>query len=361
MSNTATKQTILPKTPAKKRESINWIRVTFFLLAGIFGALALYQLSDILQLIVLSALFSYLLAPFVTWLESLGMNRSFATFTVFLLISVILFVCIVFLLPLAITQLSQLQTGPLVNQLEAVLDDLQSKLEAPLSQVGIMDLDLFMSFKNLIADFLQDTINYVPNVLAMLSNFLVIPFIMFFMIKDGHIFKKGFIGLVPNRYFEFSLNVLQKMDLQLGNYLRGQFLVAFIDGTLATIALWLLGVDFFLVIGPLAGLANMIPYIGPFIGLIPAILASVLTTGNFDTIPAIIVTFMGIQLLDSSFLQPLILARNVELHPLVVLLAILAGGKLFGIVGLLLAVPFTAIMKVIILETITNMRRYHLS
>ena len=291
----------------------------------------------------------------------MGMSRSIATFAIFLAISTVLFLCIVFLLPLAASQLSQLQTGPIINQLESMIADLQTRLEGPLAQFGINDLDLLTSFKNLVTNFIQDTINYVPNVLAMLSNFLVVPFIMFFMLKDGHVFKKGFIGLVPNRYFEFSLNVLQKMDLQLGNYLRGQFLVAFIDGTLATIALWLLGVDFFLVIGPVAGLANMIPYVGPFIGLIPAIFASVLTTGNFDTVPAIIIIFMCIQFLDSSFMQPLILAKNVELHPLAVLLAILAGGKLFGIVGLLLAVPFTAILKVIILETIKNMRRYHLS
>lgn len=323
--------------------------------------LAMYQLSDILQLVVLAALFAYLLDPAVTGIESFGINRSLATLVMFVVIFVILTISLVFLLPVAADQFTELQAGRLIDQVETLIIDFQHQLEAPLAQIGINDLDLINSFRNYVLSFLQDTINYVPNVLGVLSNLLVIPFMMFFIIKDGNAIKKGFIGMVPNRYFEFSLNVLQKMDLQLGNYLRGQFLIAFIDGTIITIALWLLGVDFFLVIGPIAGLANLIPYVGPFIGLIPALLGSIISTGNFDTIPAILILFLCVQLMDSSFMQPLILAKNVELHPLMVLLAILIGGKLFGIIGLLMAVPFAAILKVIIQETASNMRRYHLS
>ena len=361
MNSTPITRTTLQIPPTKKRSNPSWVRIIFFLVTGLIAALGLYQLSDILQLLVISALFAYLLAPFVTWAESYGLNRNLATLAVFVVISIILFFSFLFLFPIGISQLSQLQTGPMIDQMEAIISDLEARVESPLARVGINDLDLITSLKTLITNFIRDTINYVPNVLAMLSNLVVVPFMMFFFIKDGHTIKKSIIDLVPNKYFEFSLNVLQKMDLQLGNYLRGQFLVAFVVGAMATIALWLLNVDFFLVIGPVAGLANMIPYLGPIIGLLPAILASLVTSGNFETVPAIVITFMGIQLIDNMLLQPLILAKNVELHPLLVLVAILAGGKLFGVIGLLLAVPFTAILKVIIMETITNMRRYHLS
>lgn len=323
--------------------------------------LAIFRLSDIFTLVLLAALFAYLLAPIVTWIESWGINRSLSTLVVFAMISFVITLSVVYLLPIAIAQFSKLQPGPIIEQLEIVVRDLQERLSGPLSQVGIYDLDLVTTLQTFVTDFIVGTVNYVPNVLVMLSNFLLIPFMMFFFIKDGNSIKKGFIGMVPNRYFEFSLNVLQKMDLQLGNYLRGQFLISFIDGTIITIALWLLGVDFFLVIGPIAGLANLIPYVGPFIGLIPALLGSIISTGNFDTLPAILILFMSVQILDSSFMQPLILAKNVELHPVMVLLAILIGGKLFGIIGLILAVPITAIIKVIIQETASNMRRYHLS
>lgn len=351
----------IPQKKAPRGRSSRWIRVTFLLLAAGAALLILRQLSGIVQLLVISALLAYLLDPFATWLESFGMARTAATFAVFMVLLIVLGVVVLFLFPIALNQLTQLQAGPIIDQLELIIAEFQARLEIPLSRVGINDLDLLDSMRTILTNFFRDSINYVPDVLAMLSNLVVVPFMMFFFLKDGRSMKRELINLVPNRYFEFSLNVTQKMDLQLGNYLRGQFLVAFIDGTLVTLALWLLEVDFFLVIGPLAGLANLIPYIGPLLGLLPAVLASLLTSGNFDTVPAIVLTFMAIQVMDSSFLQPLIIARNVELHPLIVLVAILIGGQLFGIVGLLLAVPFTAILKVVLLETISTVRRYRLS
>ena len=352
---------VQPERIPQKRILSSWPRVILVLTLLILAGLAVFQLGDILLLIVVSGLLSYLLTPFVSWIESYGLNRSLATLLLFLIISIVLLLTFWFLLPVAVDQLSDLQAGLILDQLETTIADLQARLEGPLAQVGINDLDLLTTLKTLVTTFINDTLAQVPNVLGAMSNLVVVPFMMFFFIKDGHSIRKGIIDLVPNRYFEFSLNLLQKMDLQLGNYLRGQFLVAFVVGVMATVSLWLLGVDFFLVIGPVAGLANIIPYLGPVIGVLPAVMVSVVTTGTFETVPAILIIFMAIQLIDNMILQPVIVAKNVELHPILVLVAILIGGKISGVAGLLLAVPLTAILKVIIMETITNLRRYHLS
>ncbi len=343
------------------QQNTSWARIAVLLLIGFSFLFFLYQLSDILKLVVISALLAYLLDPFATKLETYGFSRSIATVTIFAISMFIVGIVSFSLVPIAIRQLSSLQTGDIIDQVDQVVTDLQTRIEAPLSNLGVNDLDLKSSFKESMLAFFNSSLDYVPNLLSIASNLIVIPFLMFFFIKDARAMKKGFIDIVPNKYFEFSLNVLQKMDAQLGNYLRGQFLVAAIVGSLSTLALWLLGVDFFMVIGPVAGLANMIPYVGPLAGGLLAIIASVITTGGFDTVPGIVITFALIQILDNSLLQPLILARNVELHPMLILLAILIGGKLFGIVGLLLAVPFTAIVKVIVVETFINLRRYHIS
>lgn len=320
----------------------------------------LYQLSDILKLVVISALLAYLFDPFATSLEAYGFSRLMATLSIFAACTVIIGLLSFFVVPIAIQQFSMLKTGQLINQIDLLVADLQMRLEGPLSSIGVQDLDLKSSFQSNVTDFLSDSINYFPNLLSTIGNLVLIPFLMFFFIKDARAMKKGFIDIVPNRYFEFSLNVLQKMDAQLGNYLRGQFLVAGIIGSLATLVLWFLEVDFFMVIGPLAGLANMIPYVGPLAGGLLAIIISVVTTAAFDTIPGIVIAFALIQTLDNTVLQPFILSRNVEMHPMLILLAILIGGKLFGVVGLLLAVPFTAIVKVIVVETFINLRRYHI-
>lgn len=339
----------------------SWVRFAVVLFVGLSLILLLYQLSDILKLVVISALLAYLLDPIATWLESYGFSRNMATFTVFSLFMLLVSIFLFFLFPVVLRQIGLLQTGEIIEQAETVIADLEERLVKPLAQLGINELDIMMSFRASLAAFFNESISYVPGVLSMLGNLVVVPFMLFFFIKDARSMKKGFIDAVPNQYFEFSLNVLQKMDKQLGNYLRGQFLIALIVGTLSTLALWLLGVDFFLVIGPIAGLMNMIPYVGPVAGGLLAIIASVITTGNFDTLPGIILSFSIIQLIDNALLQPLVLARNVKLHPMLILIAILIGGKLFGVMGLLLAVPFAAIIKVILVETVVNLQRYQFS
>ena len=111
-------------------------------------------------------------------------------------------------------------------------------------------------------------------------------------------------------------------------------------------------------IGLVAGFTNLIPYLGPVLGGLIAIVVSVTTMGTFEQVPWIVFSFVLIQLFDNVIVQPLVIARNVELHPLVVLLAIIAGGKLIGPLGLLVAVPIVAGAKVILAETYALRRRY---
>lgn len=344
------------------QQNTSWARIAVLLLLGFSCLFMLYQLSDILKLVVVSALLAYLLDPFASALETYGFSRLWATVTVFAACSFIVGSISYVFIPPALNQFQMLQTGEIIEKVDIVLANLEARLASPLSSLGVNDLDLKSSLQSSLSAFLNNSLNNAPAVLsATMSNLVIIPFMMFFFIKDARAMKKGFIDVVPNKYFEFSLNVLQKMDAQLGNYLRGQFLVAAIIGSLATLALWWIGVDFFMVIGPVAGLANMIPYVGPIAGGLVAMIVSIMTTGGFDAIWSIVIAFALIQMLDNTLLQPLILARNVELHPMLILLAILIGGKLFGVVGLLLAVPFTAIVKVIVVETFINLRRYHIS
>ena len=149
--------------------------------------------------------------------------------------------------------------------------------------------------------------------------------------------------------------------MQLGNYLRGQLIASSVVALLSIAALWLLKVDYFVLIGLFAGLMNMIPYLGPATGATVAALVSVVTTGNFDTVLPIIVAFVIIQAVDNVGVSPLVLARNIKLHPLLILLTLILAGKFFGFLGLLLAVPVTAVFKVLVQETVANLRSYRLA
>jgi predicted PurR-regulated permease PerM len=181
---------------------------------------------------------------------------------------------------------------------------------------------------------------------------------MFFILKDGRIFKKYFISLVPNRYFEFTLDLMYKMEIQLGNYLRGQFIDAVVFGVLATATLWALNVPYFVVIGCFAGLANLIPFVGPLVGALAALIAVVLEQGDITRGAYVILAFAILKLVDDFVIQPLAIGRHVDLHPMVVAIAIIVGGHLFGILGMLLVVPCLGFLKVVLEESIDTYRRY---
>ena len=157
-----------------------------------------------------------------------------------------------------------------------------------------------------------------------------------------------------------SLNVLHKMDMQLGGYLRGQFIEAFVVGSLAILALWIIGVKYFILIGVFAGLANLIPYVGPVAGAVPAIIVAFTNGADSTVIIYIILAFIIIQLIDNVVMQPLVLSKSVNLHPLIIVIAILIGGKFFGILGMFLAVPSAGILKVTSSEIYNGIRKFNI-
>jgi predicted PurR-regulated permease PerM len=147
-----------------------------------------------------------------------------------------------------------------------------------------------------------------------------------------------------------ALNLLYKIDIQLGSFLRGQFFDASLVGFLAIIAMWTLDVKYYILVGIFAGLTNMIPYVGPFAGAIMAVFVVLMSGGSGNLVMMVIVAFLIIQLLDNVLIQPLVVAKSVNLHPLVIIFAVIIGGQFFGILGMLLAVPATGILKVFAIE-----------
>jgi predicted PurR-regulated permease PerM len=203
-------------------------------------------------------------------------------------------------------------------------------------------------------------LTHVLDAASIIISIILIPFIVFFLMKDGRKFKKEFVSIVPNRYFEFSLYLLHKINIQVGNYLRGQVLDATIVGILATSALWLLGVKYFLIIGIFSGVANIIPYFGPITGATIAVIISVLQTGDFHLATYVILAFIIIKLFDDTVILPMVMSKSVHISPLTVLLAIMIGGQLFGVLGMLLSIPVAGFIKVIVHESVTNYRRYRI-
>ncbi len=316
--------------------------------------------GEVAQMVILGALLAYLLDPLANRIEAQGLRRAQAAALVFAGLLVGIGVPLVLLAPVLADQVRSLQEIDLSAASEAMAA-VERWLGARLAPLGMRPPDLQGRLAAFAADHLDDAVGLVPGVLGLVIQLVMIPFIGFFLLKDGRRFRKGFISLVPNRYFEFTLNVLHKADSQLGGYLRGQLLAATLVGLLSTLALWILDVEYYFLIGLVAGLANLIPFLGPLIGASLAVVVAVVTTGSFVKTVPILIAFGTIQLIDNVVAQPLLISRNVELHPLAVLIVLLVAGELFGLVGLLLAVPAAAVLKVFVQESVTTFRRYQFS
>ena len=214
--------------------------------------------------------------------------------------------------------------------------------------------------QNVVTILLKETPGLVGQLLSGLTLFIIVPFALFFFLAEGRTIKRAIIEQVPNRYFELILNLLYRIDRQLGSYMRGMVLSVIIVSLLSSTGLYIIGLEHFLVIGLLAGLANVIPYMGPAIGIIAGVVAAVLQYSalSFGVVIPVIIVFAIVQLVDNVFVAPMVVGRSVNLHPLLVIFAVFVGSELFGAVGMLLAVPTTAVIKVSVRTIYEGWRSY---
>ena len=314
---------------------------------------------DLFGLVVLGAVLAYLLVPIVNRMERRGMSRTVASSIVLVVLSIGLTVLGIWLVPLLSEQGAELQerwqNGELLGLLEQAERMLAAHLPLEPGQLGLVT-----AAQQAIQADGEPLIVYLPDVLEMMGNAFIVPFVLFALLKDGPNVRRRLVGLVPNPYFEFAMGVLYKADAHLGDYLRGQALIAVLVGASTALGLGLLGVKYYLVLGLLTGLANFVPYIGFVVSAALTIAVSVLSTGSFEQAVWVMVLFIVLQSIENVVFQPWITGKNVSMHPVLVLLAILLGGRIGGVMGMALGVPAAAILKVVAVETVVNLRRYHL-
>ena len=230
-------------------------------------------------------------------------------------------------------------------------------------------------------------VNIFQNILMLLGsagNFLFISFMVLvftiILLVEYHDFKKSLVRFIPNKFLEIGLRTIYNIEQQISRYLRGQIFAASSVAILSIIGLIILndtGANITLVffIGVIAGLANLIPMVGPFIGMIPAILIAIMNNiGNesaithhvFNIIPSpffiidIIIMFILVQQIDNNFITPLVVGESVGLHPMIVMIVLIIGATLLGPIGMLFAIPATGVLKVLLREIIFISKNSHL-
>lgn len=320
----------------------------------------IYTLSSIITIIIISMLSAYILDPLASYLEAKGSSRTLATFLIFVSIFSVLTIIGILIIPALVNELQTLQRNINVGALDNLEKFIEINILSNFSFIDTSGFNLHDKLTSIFNEFSSQLLNFAANIVSFVYALIIIPFLTFFLLKDGRRIKKAFISYVPNKYFEMVLNVWHKIDLELGGYLRGQFIEALVVGILAIIALIILNIKYALVIGIFAGLANFIPYVGPLAGAISAILVAVANGHDATMLTYIAGAFLIIQLNDNVIMQPMVLSKSVNLHPLVIILAVLVGGQFFGILGMFLAVPAAGIIKVTSKEFYNGIRKFRL-
>lgn len=341
----------------------------FFLIVLVIASIAILFpfVKDVLIMFIIAWLLSVLLSPVVDFLESKGFRRGWAILIVMILILALVGFSFSLIIPGIIRTVeamtSKLQSDVITEfsmKIEAFFEknfnnaELARNVTARLNEIGV-------NLLNSLGEFFK-------NVGAFLASMIIVPVITFFLIKDSRRFKRTIISKVPNKYFELSLNILQKVENQVGKYIQGQALDALIVGLLSTLGLFLINlrfdnpVPYFVFIGMLAGLANMIPYVGPVVGAIPALATAILNNpANLGLVLLwIIIMFAFVQAIDNAFVSPLVVSKSVNMHPLVVIVVVIIGGNIAGVIGMLFAVPLTGIIKVTLSQVIWGLKNYSL-
>ena len=337
----------------------HYLIIIFLLILAAGAALFLFAIGEVVRLMIISALLAYILDPIANELEARGLSRLAATGIVFLGIGFAIYLFAFILVPTLIHEIQTLQESASANQTSTIIYQVQRFVNQKLAFFGIQKIDLagkIQEWKKSVSDELLSYL--ITHAVPFVTHTVIIPFVIFFLLKDGREMKKTLISVIPNRYFEFSLNLIYKMDMQLGFYLRGQFLDAVTFGFLSTTAMWILNVKYFFFIGIFAGIANLIPYVGPLAGGILASVMTVLTTGDISRVVYVILAFGIVKMIDDAVIQPVVIAKSVDMHPLVVLLVVIIGGQFFGIMGMILSVPFAGFIRVIFIESRLMIRRY---
>ncbi|TAH11077.1 MAG: AI-2E family transporter [Curvibacter sp.] len=328
------------------------------LIAGLV-VLALWLLAPVLAPFVVAAVLAYALTPLVNWLDDVGRGR--IPRMVAVVVVEVLFVVAVLSVLLLVVPIFAKELPLMREQFPALLDSINNTVKPWLAQWGFrVSLDV-ASIKGFVMKYLNANIeDALGSVLAsvklggsvafaIIGNAILIPVALFYLLMDWDRFVNHLRNLVPPRLREGVDSFLSEADEVLGQYLRGQLLVMLILAVGYSAGLALFGLDLALPIGIFTGLAMAVPYLGFGVGLLMATFAGLLEFSSgglmYPLVMVAVVYGLG-QVIESLYLTPRLVGERIGLHPLAVIFALLAFGQLFGFVGVLIALPASAVLLV---------------
>ncbi len=318
--------------------------------------LALNALAPILTPFLLGALLAYLGDPWVDRLESWGLSRAVSATLVFACIALMLIMGLMLVVPLVSRELSEL-----MRNLPAALIWLQATAAPMIAEWTGLDpltLDLKSVAQNFLGEWQQsgDLLGYMvghisASGMALFGGLMTValtPVVAFYLMRDWDVLVAQIDRLIPTASLSVVRRLCKDGDEMLAAFIRGQFLVMILLGVFYAIGLSFVGIEMAIVIGLVAGLASIVPYLGFVIGLLLAVIAAAYQFQDWMHPGYVLVVFVIGQVLEGSLLTPWLVGDRIGLHPVAVIFSVLAGGQLFGFIGILLALPVAALLMVLV-------------
>lgn len=325
--------------------------------------LLLYNYGTLLGYAIIAIILSYILDPVVNRMQASGVHRTLAiALTLSTLILLLVWIS-TNIIPIIANQMVELAGQLNIQNIQSIA----SQIEARLTKEFTFLPDGFLRENlTLLAEELFD-VGQLPtalsNIIGVFTNlfyaFLVIPFATFFFLKDGSKIRRDILQLVPNKYFETTLSLIDKIETRLGIYFRSVLLQSILVAFSSWLALTIVGLENALSVGIAVGLANTIPYFGPVIGYILSIIVSIIEVGDFNLVLPCIIAILFVQLLDNMVFQPFIFSRSADMHPVAILFIIMIGAETAGILGMLIAIPIATIIKITINQVSWSLNNYY--
>ncbi len=321
-----------------------------------FFFLLVYLLQPILAPFLVGVLCAYLGDPMADRFEDWGLGRTSAVALVFVIMTALLVLVLVLLVPLLGRQLDAM-----IGRLPATLEWFQTvalpwlgntfnipQYELPLDEAKRIIASHWQKAGGIATKVMQSITSSSLAFLGWIANLALIPVVAFYLLRDWDVMMEKIRDSLPRKIEPTVVALAQESDSVLSAFLRGQLLIMFLLGVIYTAGLMLVGIDLALLLGKLAGLASIVPYLGFIVGIVAASIAALVQYGDIMHLLGVAAVFAIGQALEGMILTPLLVGDRIGLHPVAVIFAILAGGQLAGFVGVLLALPVAAVIMVVL-------------
>lgn len=315
--------------------------------AGVAAAVA-SRIPHLLMTLIIAAIIAYILSSAVSVLERLGIKRSVAVVQLFVVAGALtLLADMIFVPDLKREMMNAYAKLPeFPKRIEGALLLSNSVQASPMIGSGVRKLVDHVFGPG---GFLEKTFNsseLLMQATPFIMGLILVPFFAFFMLKDWPRVTRRVMEWIPPSYVETTVSVMTEVNILVGKYLRGLAADCFFVGVLASLGLWLVGINYPIILGIVSGVANVVPYLGPIVGCSVSSVVALMQYNSLDPVLNVVILYLVIKLMDDLVIQPLMIGKSVHMHPLLLVITLIVGEKLFGISGMILGVPVvTAVQK----------------